>query len=1065
MPEINTEAQMQKGKSAIKAQTRLQTIADQLQTTPTLLDESLLNELIEFNHDILKLGDLELIEATARLLIPLVFVNYYKTAEIAQANLVAIIAHLIQNKESTTNPALARVIAKLGISAKIGRWERVEWVMEVMNMLSINATEPLITSLVANIQLRKIYSDTKGGRTMDVLAERIQYLLGLILCQINDPKKLVTLRPLIKVLPRVRLGMRNDLAQAWSTVETLDDNYLDNKFSHELRERIHGRFSNQDLDVVEGYLTFLSDGSLQEFNEALPFFILEQSDQALRQGILTGDHWSVNVQQLLLELRDQLRNVINHDPNDYAQTYHTLPTKHPSTAQAMRAFEQALNKGDALRAIRLSGPIRASLREEFFASSEPSTRSQLMMLDEDIERIVYLRLGSLFEEWKYSSADCLSHKLDVLGVLIAQLGTYGLISVTLTELFDRIGPGRARLYTSQARDLVRLFINEHHQVSYRLLAQYHDTAMMVTDNEEFQVDQFVGGLLRRSEFDLHRALQLAEILDMEMTTRLNARGDKRLFPELRFREQLIEPFYFGASACAEALPVIPDARTIYGSKCLNLAHMAALGLPVPEGFALPSSLIALSRTLDRTRFSALLRTQSKRWIAQLEQNLAQKIGQPLRFGDSRCPLLLSLRSSSAISMPGMLVTIPNIGINDEIAAALAQSTGDAWFAYDSLRLFLRDYAAGVWGMEGAYFDPIITQYKKRERVALKEHLTPETMRQIAEEYKQVIYRNGFGDALAHILRNPYEALLTAIQAVFDSWDSAAATQYREYDELSHHWNTGVIIQRMRFGNLRNYSDDRQGDSLTAVVFTRNRQTNRFDISGEYKKNAQGHDLVASFVTRDSIHSIPGQMRSNYPDLYRQVENAAFKIDTHFNAPQDIEFTSEHGNLWFLQTRNENLKRQAFPLLNRQNQVPIVRGVGVSGGGYRGMVGFISSELSELNKKVTQVNIKAGHSIVDGILLLMHSPGVDDIPTMLKQAKGWLIQLGTRTSHASLIANQHGIHAVFGVTAMEVENQHHRAVIRSSGSNQRQVIINEGDILSIEGNASGGQVYSGSLPFV
>ncbi|MCP4406665.1 MAG: hypothetical protein GY807_02695 [Gammaproteobacteria bacterium] len=1061
---IVQQKRMQQAQSIRNAQTQLQAISTHLQETPTLLDDRFLIELAEFNHDILKLGYLEIIEATARLIIPLAFVNYYKTASTAQGILSATIAHLAQSKETTAHAVLAQLITCLTTNAKIGRWERVEWVLEVINILPFERSEPLLTNLVANIQLRKIYSDTRSGRTMDELAERLQYLLGQILCQVSDAKQLATLRPLIKVLPRVRLGMRNDLAQAWSTVETLDDNYLNNKFSHELRERIHGRFSNQDLDVVEGYLAFLSNGALQKFNEALPFFILESSDHALRQGILNGDHWSLNVQQLLLELRDQLRNVINHDPSDYAQTYHSLPNKEPSTERAIRALEQALNAGDVLHAVRLSGPIRTALRNAFFASSDPSTRSQLMMLDEDIERILYLRLGTLFDEWQCSSVEYLSAKLNVLGILVAQLGAYGLISLTLTELYQHMGPGRTRLYTSQVHDLIRLFIKEHQEVAHRLLAQYRDVAMKITEYDEFKVDQFVGGILRRSELDLHRALQLAEILDLEMTDCLNAQGDQRLFSESSIDTPSVTPLYFGVKPGTSALPKTADARAIYGSKSLNLAHLAALGLPIPEGFALPASLGVRSRKMGKTQFDAFLREHTKHWLFQLEQALAQS-GQKVQFGNPKSPLLLSLRSSSAISMPGMMTTIPNIGINNEIADALAQSTGDAWFAYDSLRLFLRDYAAGVWGMECTHFDPIISRLKVRERVTLKEHLSPESMRRVAEEYKQVIRQNGFGEALARILANPYEALLTAIQTVFSSWNCVAATQYREYDELSHHWDTGVIVQRMRFGNLRNTSNNPQQDSLTGVVFSRDRQNNRFKLNGEYKKNAQGHDLVASFVTRDSIYSIPEQMRANYPQLYSQIKRAARKIDRYFNAPQDIEFTTEQGNLFFLQTRNEILQRHVFPPLKRQNHTPIARGIGVSGGGYRGMVGFINSDFAELNQKITQFNLKAGNQVLDGIVLLLHSPGVDDIPKMLQHAKGWLIQLGTRTSHASLIASQHGIHAVFGVTEMDIEVQRHCAVFRPIASHQQPTIVEEGDILSIEGNASGGQVYFGSLPLV
>jgi pyruvate,orthophosphate dikinase len=247
-----------------------------------------------------------------------------------------------------------------------------------------------------------------------------------------------------------------------------------------------------------------------------------------------------------------------------------------------------------------------------------------------------------------------------------------------------------------------------------------------------------------------------------------------------------------------------------------------------------------------------------------------------------------------------------------------------------------------------------------------------------------------------------------------------------------------------------------------VVITRNLHTTQFSISGDYKKNAQGHDLVASYVTQDSICPIEG-MRATHPKLFHELESVADKVDAYFNAPQDMELTVEQGSLWVLQTRTEAYIRQDFPGLDRGDSKPLADGVGVSGGAYRGIVGFLSSDFDLLRKRVKETNSKAGRQVVDGIILLIHSPSTADVPFMLDNAGGWVTQLGGRTSHAALIANQHDISAVFGMTSLVVDEKNHRATIDARRAKKKGVEIKEGDICSIEGHATGGQLFRGSLP--
>src|SRR6201995_242788 len=336
-----------------------------------------------------------------------------------------------------------------------------------------------------------------------------------------------------------------------------------------------------------------------------------------------------------------------------------------------------------------------------------------------------------------------------------------------------------------------------------------------------------------------------------------------------------------------------ELRDLLGGKGANLAEMANLGLPVPPGFTIPTSVC--------TYFYAHEKTYPKELKAQVEKAL-DHVGKLTgkSFGDSRNPLLVSVRSGGRASMPGMMDTVLNLGLNDVTVEALAELSGDRRFAYDSYRRFITMYSDVVLGFEHAHFEDILDTFKDSQGYTLDTDLTGDDWVEVVGQYKEALARETGSD----FPQDPHDQLWGAIGAVFSSWMNARAVTYRRLHDIPASWGTAVNVQAMVFGNM--------GDtSATGVAFTRNPSTGESKLYGEFLINAQGEDVVAGIRTPQEITEIAREAAgSDKPSLERAMPPAFAELtriygllERHYRDMQDLEFTVERGKLWMLQTRS------------------------------------------------------------------------------------------------------------------------------------------------------------------
>ena len=325
-----------------------------------------------------------------------------------------------------------------------------------------------------------------------------------------------------------------------------------------------------------------------------------------------------------------------------------------------------------------------------------------------------------------------------------------------------------------------------------------------------------------------------------------------------------------------------DMRNLLGGKGANLAEMTNLGLPIPQGFTVTTEACTDYYNNDK-KISETIETQIFEAMEELE-----KI-QGKTFGDTKDPLLVSVRSGARASMPGMMDTILNLGLNDEAVEGFAEKTGNPRFAYDSYRRFIQMYSDVVMEVNKSFFEKIIDELKEEKGIKYDTEMTVEDLKELVRRFKSVYSEHMDG---AEFPQNPKEQLMGAVKAVFRSWDNPRAIVYRRMNDIPGDWGTAVNVQAMVFGNMGETSG-------TGVAFTRNPSTGEKGIYGEYLINAQGEDVVAGVRTPQPISKLEEDM----PECYKEFMEIATKLENHYRDMQDMEFTIEEGKLFMLQTRN------------------------------------------------------------------------------------------------------------------------------------------------------------------
>lgn len=496
-------------------------------------------------------------------------------------------------------------------------------------------------------------------------------------------------------------------------------------------------------------------------------------------------------------------------------------------------------------------------------------------------------------------------------------------------------------------------------------------------------------------------------------------------------------------------------RNLLGGKGANLAEMTRLGFPVPQGFTVSTEAC--------TKYYEDGKVINDEIISQIEEALAKTeeiVGK--KFGDVNNPFLVSVRSGARVSMPGMMDTILNLGLNDEVVKGLAKLTDNERFAYDSYRRFIQMFSDVVMQVPKSKFERIIDEMKEEKGVELDTELDANDMKELVEKFKALFKQEKGFD----FPQEPKEQLMEAVKAVFRSWDNPRAIVYRRMNDIPGDWGTAVNVQAMVFGNMGD-------DSGTGVAFTRDPSTGEKKLYGEFLMNAQGEDVVAGIRTPQPI----SQLEQTMPEVYNQFIDIAKKLEDHYRDMQDMEFTIEKGKLYFLQTRNG--KRTAFAALKiavdlvnegmitkeeamlkvdpkqldtllhptfepkaLKAATPIAKGLPASPGAAAGKVYFTADD--------AVAAAKAGNKVV--LVRLETSP--EDIEGM-GVAQGILTARGGMTSHAAVVARGMGTCCVAGCGDIKINEE---AKFFTTKDGKR---FNEGDYISLDGST--GNVYGEALP--
>ena len=499
-----------------------------------------------------------------------------------------------------------------------------------------------------------------------------------------------------------------------------------------------------------------------------------------------------------------------------------------------------------------------------------------------------------------------------------------------------------------------------------------------------------------------------------------------------------------------------NMRELLGGKGANLAEMTNIGLPVPQGFTITTEACTQYYE-DGRQINEEIMAQIMEAITKMEGITGKK------FGDKKNPLLVSVRSGARASMPGMMDTILNLGLNEEVVNTISEMSGNPRWAWDCYRRFIQMYSDVVMEVGKKYFEQLIDAMKKEKGVTQDVELDADDLKKLAMQFKDE-YKAKIGEDFPS---DPKDQLMGAIKAVFRSWDNPRANVYRRDNDIPYSWGTAVNVQSMAFGNMGD-------DCGTGVAFTRDPATGAKGLFGEFLTNAQGEDVVAG--VRTPMHIT--EMEQKFPEAFAEFKNVCKTLEDHYRDMQDMEFTVEHGKLYMLQTRNgkrtaqaalqiacdlvdEGMRteEEAVAMIDPRNldtllhpqfdaaalkaATPLGKGLGASPGAACGKIVFTAEDAEEWNER--------GEKVV--LVRLETSP--EDI-TGMKASQGILTVRGGMTSHAAVVARGMGTCCVSGCTAIDMDEENKKFTLAGKE-------FHEGDYISIDGST--GNIYEGIIPTV
>ncbi|MGN0107401.1 MAG: pyruvate, phosphate dikinase, partial [Hominilimicola sp.] len=499
-----------------------------------------------------------------------------------------------------------------------------------------------------------------------------------------------------------------------------------------------------------------------------------------------------------------------------------------------------------------------------------------------------------------------------------------------------------------------------------------------------------------------------------------------------------------------------NMRELLGGKGANLAEMTNLGLPVPQGFTITTEACTQYYEDDR-QINDEIQSQINEYIVKMEEITGKK------FGDRENPLLVSVRSGARASMPGMMDTILNLGINEAVVEFMAEKSGNPRWAWDCYRRFIQMYSDVVMEVGKKYFEELIDKMKADRGVTQDVDLTADDLKELANQFKAE-YKSKIGQDFPD---DPKEQLMGAVKAVFRSWDNPRANVYRRDNDIPYSWGTAVNVQMMAFGNMGD-------DCGTGVAFTRDPATGEKKLMGEFLTNAQGEDVVAGVRTPMPI----AEMEQKFPEAFAQFKDVCQTLENHYRDMQDMEFTVEHGKLYMLQTRNGKrtaqaalkiacdlvdegmrTKEEAVAMIDPRNldtllhpqfaadalkkATPMGKALGASPGAAAGKIVFTADDAKEWaarGEKVVLVRLETSPEDIEG----------------MKAAQGILTVRGGMTSHAAVVARGMGTCCVSGCGDIAMDEANKKFTLNGKE-------YHEGDTISLDGST--GNIYDGIIPTV
>ena len=490
-----------------------------------------------------------------------------------------------------------------------------------------------------------------------------------------------------------------------------------------------------------------------------------------------------------------------------------------------------------------------------------------------------------------------------------------------------------------------------------------------------------------------------------------------------------------------------EMKNLVGNKGAQLGEMSSIGIPVPPGFVITTR--ACVTYLKKKELSEPLKKEILSALKELEKKTKRK------FGGSKNPLLVSIRSGAPVSMPGMMDTILNLGLNDKTVRALAKESKNEWFAYDTYRRFIQMFGSVVLGIDEKKFDNALEKRKRQEKAKTDQELSVDGLKKVVQDYKKI----------ASVPDEPEEQMFMAVEAVFKSWNNKRARSYRKHQGLPDDVGTGVVVQAMVFGNLDN-------NSGTGVSFTRNPATGEKQLYGEFLVNAQGEDIVSGKRTPQPVASL----KKVFPDVYKELVKISEKLEKHYRNMQDMEFTVQHGKLYLLQTRTakrtakaaikvavdmvkeklitkeeaimrvstDDIEKALHPVIDPKARYEVIaKGLDASPGAASGEIVLDPEKAAALGKKGKKV------------ILVREETTPDDIHG-ITASQGVLTARGGITSHAAVVARGLGKPCVSGCEGLVIDEEKGECRIG-------KFTFKEGDMITIEGSL--GAVIKGAVPLV